>query len=74
MARLTSGTSWGAIVNKAFPGNKRIKTGAPKIIVGNAAPGTGAIAAPVGTLYYDATNANAYICTVSTGTYVQINA
>lgn len=61
---------WGAIVNKAFPGNKKIKGGRPKIIVSAAAPDCAAL---VGTLCWDKTNTNAYICTVATGTWVKIN-
>jgi len=63
--------TWGVIVKKAFPGNSRIKTGRPEIIVSTAAPDC---AAKVGTLCWDASNENAYICTVASGTWVKINA
>lgn len=63
--------TWGAIVKKAFPGNKRIKVGRLKIIVSTGVPDE---AQPVGTLCWDKTNSNAYICTVATGTWVKINA
>lgn len=62
---------WSAIIKKAFPKNQRIKAGRPKVLVGSGAP---TMAAPVGTLYWDKTNNNAYICTVATGTWVKINA
>jgi len=62
---------WGAIIDKAFHGNKRIKAGKPRLFVSAAAPDC---AAKVGTLCWDKTNRNAYICTVATGTWVKINA
>ena len=62
---------WGQIVEKAFKGNQRIKTGRPRIIVSAAAPDC---ASPVGGLCWDKTNKNAYICTVAAGTWVKINA
>lgn len=66
-----SATSWQAILKKAFTGNQRIKSGKPRITVTTAAP---THAAKVGTLNWDKTNGNAYICTVASGTWVQINA
>lgn len=66
----TTGT-WGAIVKKAFSGNQRIKAGRPRLIVSTGAPSG---AQPVGTLCWDKTNSDAYICTVATGTWVKINA
>lgn len=64
-------TAWGAIVNKAFHGNKRIKGGRPEVFVSTDVPDC---AANVGTLCWDKTNSDAYICTVATGTWVKINA
>ena len=63
--------AWGAIVRKAFTGNLKIKAGRPEIIVSTGVPDC---AAKVGTLCWDATNEDAYICTVATGTWVKINA
>lgn len=68
-------SSWGAwnkIIDKAFVGNKRIKAGKPRIILSTA--GVPDCAAKVGTLCWDSTNSNAYICTVAAGTWVKINA
>ena len=62
---------WGTLVNKAFPGNARIKAGRPKIII---SAGASSGAAPVGTLGWDTTNKEAYICTLAAGTWVKINA
>jgi hypothetical protein len=62
---------WGAIVAKAFRGNRRITAGKPRTIVSAAAPDC---AAKVGVLCWDKTNSNAYICTVASGTWVKINA
>ena len=74
MARLTSGTAMGAILNQAFPGTKRIRTGRPKVIVANAAPVNSTDAAPIGTFWHDADNDNTYINTANVGTWVKINA
>lgn len=69
---ISSGTAWGAILNKAFTNNKNIRTGRPTVIVTDGTPaGT---AAKVGVLAWDKTNSNAYICTVASGTWVKINA
>jgi len=62
---------WKAIIKKAFPGNKRIKVGKPRIIVSSS--GVPDIASKVGTLCWDAVNSNAYICTQAAGTWVKIN-
>jgi hypothetical protein len=73
--KLNSGTPWQAIVNKAFVGNKRIKTGAPHVVACNAAANSTIIpVSKVGDLAWDSTNSNAYICTVANTTWVQINA
>ena len=64
-------TAWEAIIRKAFPGNRRIQTGRPRIVTGSGAP---TFAAKVGTLAWDAVGLNAYICTVASGTWVKINA
>ncbi len=66
-------TPWGAIVQKAFKGNQRIRTGRPRIIV-KATTGAPSSAAEVGTLCWNAFDGNAYICTVAAGTWVKINA
>jgi hypothetical protein len=58
-------------VRKAFSGNQKIRTGRPKVVVKAGVPTE---VAPVGTLCWDTTNSNAYICTVATGTWVKINA
>lgn len=71
MARTIGGTAWDKIIDKAFPGNQRIKAGKPRVVVNEGAP---TFPAKVGTLCWDVTNGNAYICTVSTGTWVKINA
>ena len=70
--RASGPTAWSAIVNKAFHGNKKIKGGRPKIIISTA--GVPDCAATVGTLCWDTTNSDAYICTVAAGTWVKINA
>ena len=59
-----------AIQRKAFPGNKRA-LGHPHIVKSTGAPTS---AAKVGTLCWDVTNSEAYICTVASGTWVKINA
>ena len=75
MARTIGGaTAWTAILDKAFPGNKRIKGGKPRVVVSDAVPD---FAAKVGTLCWHTSGAaagNAYICTVAAGTWVKINA
>lgn len=63
--------AWATIIDKAFTGNKGIKHGRPNIIINAGVPSS---AAPVGTLCWDVTNSDAYICTVATGTWVKINA
>jgi hypothetical protein len=73
--KLKSGTAWQAVINKAFVGNKRIKTGAPQVIACNAAANSTIIpVSKVGTLAYDEDNDDAYICTVANTTWVKINA
>ena len=72
MARTIGGaTAWDKILKKAFPGNSRIKGGKPRVVVNQGVP---SFAAKVGTLCWDVTNSNAYICTVAAGTWVKINA
>ena len=70
-----SGTAWAALVNKCFPGNKRIKAGKPRIIIKNV---TGAPAAALGTqvglLCWNSYDAEGYICTVVATTWVKLNA
>ncbi len=72
MARVHAGpTAFQIIVKKAFAGNTGIKIGKPEVEASTGAPSH---AAKVGTLCWDKTNADAYICTVATGTWVKINA
>jgi len=66
-----SKSAWKKVVDKAFYGNAGIKIGRPDVRVSTAAPSG---AAKVGTLWWDSTNSDAYICTVSSGTWVKINA
>jgi len=68
-------TIWQAIVDKAFTGNKRVKTGRPHCVAcDGAANSTLITASEVGTLAWDYTNLDAYICTVADTTWVKINA
>lgn len=60
-----------ALANKAFKNNRRLLVGRPRVVVKS---GAASGAAPVGTLWWDKTNNDAYICTVATGTWVKINA
>ena len=62
---------WQAICKKAFVGNGAMMHGSPACTMSTGAPNH---AAPVGTLDWDVTNSNAYICTVASGTWVKINA
>lgn len=71
----TANLAWSEIVRVAFKGNQRIKTGRPKIIVKtDTGKPTTAYTAPVGTLMWNEYDGNAYICTVASTTWVQINA
>lgn len=63
--------AWNEIVQKAFVGNKGVKIGNPNCVVSAGVPDE---AAKVGTLCWDSTNSDAYICTVASGTWVKINA
>jgi len=69
--RSQSSTAWLAMIKKSFSGNQRIKSGRPRCIVSAAAPDC---AAKVGTLCWDKTNSDGYICTVASGTWVKLNA
>jgi len=73
MARVASGQIgvWKTICEKAFKGNQRIMRGRPNCVCSDAAPD---FVAKVGTLCWDKTNSNAYICSVASGTWIQINA
>jgi hypothetical protein len=62
---------WAKIQKKAFPGNGRIGAGKPRVVGSDAAPD---FAEKVGTLCWDVTNSNAYICSVAAGTWIKINA
>jgi hypothetical protein len=57
---------------RSFIGNQGIMRGKPNVIVTNGAPSS--ITAPVGTLAWDVTGSDGYICTVASTTWVQINA
>ncbi len=63
--------AWKKVVDKAFYGNSGIKIGHPDVLIAAGVPAT---AAKVGTLCWDSTDSNAYICTVAAGTWVKINA
>ncbi len=71
VAIASQGSPWSNIVNKAFPDNRGITKGRPQCVVSAGVPN---VAAKVGTLCWDSTNSNAYICTVAAGTWVKINA
>ena len=73
MARVNAGAIgvWQTIAQKAFSGNQRIMRGKPRC---TASTGVPVHAAKVGTLNWDVTNSDAYICTVATGTWVKLNA
>lgn len=70
-------TAWGAIVNTSFQHNQGIRHGNPAVQEGDGAPAS-AIGGVVGSLYWDETNSDGYICTVagaaSAATWVKINA
>jgi hypothetical protein len=61
-----------ALANVSFAGNKGILRGKPNVMVSNGAPAS--FNAPVGTLCWDVTNSDGYICTVANTTWVKINA
>lgn len=56
------------IINKAFGGRLNVWANIQK---GDGAPSHAAL---VGTLYWDYTNSDSYICTVAAGTWVKLNA
>lgn len=64
-------SAWGSIIKVSFIGNQGIRKGSPNVLVSDGVPDE---ANPVGTLVWDVTNSDGYICTVATGTYVKINA
>lgn len=64
--------AWQALIKVSFVGNKGIRNGQPNVLVSAGAPST--ITAPVGTLCWDVTNSDGYICTVANTTWVKINA
>lgn len=65
------GGAWNALVKTSFAGNGGILRGKPQVICTDGVPDA---AAKVGTLCWDVTNSDGYICTVATGTWVKINA
>ena len=71
VAAAATGNAWKEIVNKAFSGNEKIKIGKPNCVVSAGVPDEASV---VGTLCWDSTNRDAYICTVAAGTWVKINA
>lgn len=78
MAKLTSGTAWNSIIEKAFTHNQRIRAGRPKVICANAAPVANTDTAPIGTLWWHASGANnagdAYIAADANGAnWIKIN-
>lgn len=71
VAHVGGNKAWEQIVKKAFSGNKSIKHGNPDTVISAGVPNA---AAKVGTLCWDKTNSDSYICTVAAGTWVKINA
>lgn len=72
-----AGSSWASkqgvkrsIETKAFAGRRALGTD----VLLTMSEGVPNFATKVGTLCWDVTNGNAYICTVATGTWVKINA
>jgi hypothetical protein len=63
---------WQALVKVSFQYNRGILHGNPNIIVTSGAPAS--ITAPVGTLAWDVTGSDGYICTVADTTWVKLNA
>jgi hypothetical protein len=63
---------WLALVKKSFQFNKGILHGNPNVLVSSGAPAS--FNAPVGTLCWDVTGGDGYICTVVNSTWVKINA
>lgn len=69
-------SAWDKLVNTSFAANQKIKIGNPDVVVYAGAP-SGAIGGVIGTLCWDSTNSDGYICTVAhatAATYVKINA
>lgn len=71
MANTAAAHAWLSVIQVAFPGNKRIKTGRPKVITANS-NATGA--APVGVLWYNSNNSKAWINKAVAGNWVDITA
>jgi hypothetical protein len=65
---------WKQIVEKAFQHNGGILHGNPDVVTNAGSPDTASKVAAIGTLCWDTTNSDAYICTVAAGTWVKINA
>jgi hypothetical protein len=68
-----SNNAWSEIIRVAFPNNKRIKAGRPRVIT-KTDTGAPVKAEPVGTLCWNEYDSYCYICTVASGTWVKINA
>lgn len=64
--------AWQKMCKVTFAGNQGIMRGKPNLVVTNGAPST--ITAPVGTLAWDVTNSDGYVCTVASTTWVKMNA
>ena len=73
MATYEEAKGWPALVNLVFPGNKRVATGRPRVIVKS---DTGAPANAIGThkglLCYNEADSKAYICTTIATTWTEI--
>ena len=69
-------SAWDALVKKSFAANQGIRHGNPDVIKHDGPPHQ-QIGAKVGTLAWDYTNSDGYICTVAhatAATFVKINA
>ncbi len=71
MAKTAGMAGWAAIIEACFVGNKRIKTGRPKVITANT-NATGA--APVGTLWWNSNDSKGFINKAVAGNWVDITA
>jgi len=67
----TPGVFWKMFSSKGFTGNKRIKTGRPRVIV-KSDTGAPAMAAPIGTLCYVVADADTYRNSDGSTTWVKI--
>ena len=65
-------SAFAALCKVSFAGNRGIQRGKPNCMVAAGVPSS--ITAPVGTLCWDVTNSDGYICTVASTTWVKLNA